>query len=367
MPEGNLALSRVTTRFCLPSCHRPAAPGCPPSAPLAPDERLSVLPRFISARSLPCTDHSDRPRPLLRIGAAAATAAVITGVTVAASAGTALAAPTRTSAPATPAADPRPGIPAAGAPVLQAPALRGTAPLAAPSLDDTALGTSAPLANPAASTTSPGSPFAHTGPPPAPPHRQAARPAARPSASPDTQPSATASPSSTPSASPSAGPSKPYAFYDSVEPQTVPAGAIVGTYSTGAHPIAASTVAGRKQVLWIDTLATDPQGSGALDVEPGCATPSQVPGWVSSRLKAHPGQIAIVYMSLSEWPQVKADVASLPAWMQSRIRWWVADPTGVPHIVPGSQATQWYWGSTYDESMAAPNFDPTLVAGPSTG
>jgi hypothetical protein len=168
------------------------------------------------------------------------------------------------------------------------------------------------------------------------------------------------------SASPSAGPSKPYEFYDSVEPETVPAGAIVATYSTGARPVPASAVAGRKQVLWIDTLATDPGGSGALDVEPGCATPSQVPGWVSSRLKAHPGQVAIVYMSLSEWPQVQAEVASLPASMQSRIRWWVADPTGVPHIVPGSSATQWYWGSTYDESMAAPNFDPDLVAGPNS-
>jgi hypothetical protein len=53
--------------------------------------------------------------------------------------------------------------------------------------------------------------------------------------------------------------------------------------------------------------------------------------------------------------------------MRSRIRWWVADPTGVPHIVPGSSATQWYWGSSYDESMAAPNLDPTLVAGPGSG
>jgi hypothetical protein len=71
-------------------------------------------------------------------------------------------------------------------------------------------------------------------------------------------------------------------------------------------------------------------------------------------------------MSLSEWPQVQADVASLPSWMRSRIRWWVADPTGVPHIVPGSSATQWYWGATYDESMADPNLDPDLVAGPSS-
>jgi hypothetical protein len=201
-------------------------------------------------------------------------------------------------------------------------------------------------------------------------HRAAAqaRPTVSARASASARPSASArkagSARRTASARRSSGPSKPYEFYDSVEPQTVPAGAIVGTYSTGARPVPASTVAGRKQVLWIDTLATDPAGSGALDVEPGCATPSQVPGWVSSRLKAHPDQTAIVYMSLAEWPQVQADVASLPAWMRSRIRWWVADPTGVPHIVPGSSATQWYWGSTYDESMAEPNLQPHLVAGP---
>jgi hypothetical protein len=189
---------------------------------------------------------------------------------------------------------------------------------------------------------------------------------AKPSAAARHQAAAQHNAAARPTASASAAPSKPYEFYDSVEPQAVPAGAIVGTYSTGARPIPASAVAGRKKVLWIDTLATDPAGSGALDVEPGCATPSQVPGWVSSRLRSHPDQVAIVYMSLSEWPQVQADVASLPAWMRSRIRWWVADPTGVPHIVPGSQATQWYWGSTYDESMAVPGFQPDLVAGPSS-
>ena len=47
---------------------------------------------------------------------------------------------------------------------------------------------------------------------------------------------------------------------------------------------------------------------------------------------------------------------ALPHQMQSRIRWWIADPTGVPHIVPGSSATQWYWGSSYDITTAAPRF-----------
>jgi hypothetical protein len=59
---------------------------------------------------------------------------------------------------------------------------------------------------------------------------------------------------------------------------------------------------------------------------------------------------------LSEWPSVQAACATLPASMRSRIRWWIADPTGVPHIVPGSDATQWFWGANYDISTATPRF-----------
>jgi hypothetical protein len=50
----------------------------------------------------------------------------------------------------------------------------------------------------------------------------------------------------------------------------------------------------------------------------------------------------------SEWGAVKAAVDALPARMRSEVRWWIADPTGSPHIVPGANATQWYWGPNYD-------------------
>ncbi len=58
----------------------------------------------------------------------------------------------------------------------------------------------------------------------------------------------------------------------------------------------------------------------------------------------------------SEWGAVKSAVAALPDKMQSHIRWWIADPTGSPHVVPGAAATQWYWGSSYDISTATPRF-----------
>jgi hypothetical protein len=142
-------------------------------------------------------------------------------------------------------------------------------------------------------------------------------------------------------------------MYDSATPQDVPAGQVVATYADGAHPDYPTQVTDAKQVLWIDILGTDPSAN-VLDIEPGCATPSQAPGWVESRLTADPNSVAILYSSISEWSQVQAAVSSLPSSMQSRIRWWIADPTGSPHIVPGSDATQWYWGPNYDISTVLP-------------
>jgi len=108
-------------------------------------------------------------------------------------------------------------------------------------------------------------------------------------------------------------------------------------------------------VLWIDVVGTDP-GANVLDVEPGCVSPSVVPGWVTQRLTARPGALAIIYTTIDEWAAVRSEVAGLPAAMRAQIRWWIADPTGYAHIVPGSDATQWYWGSSYDVSTATPRF-----------
>ena len=148
---------------------------------------------------------------------------------------------------------------------------------------------------------------------------------------------------------------KPFLIYDSVNPQAIPGDPVVATYADGPHPDSPSEVAQFSHVMWVDIDASDPHAD-ALDIEPGCASPSEAAGWVSARLNADPHGVAILYTMISQWSTVKADVSSLPAWMQSRIRWWIADPTGSPHVVPGSQATQWYWGQNYDISTALPGF-----------
>jgi hypothetical protein len=147
----------------------------------------------------------------------------------------------------------------------------------------------------------------------------------------------------------------PYLIYDSVTPTAIPSHHAIATYATGPYAASSADVAGRYTVLWIDTNGSDPHAS-ALDVEPGDATPSMAASWARAKLSANPRSVAIIYTMQSEWPAAQAAIGSLPAQMRSHVRWWIADPTGSPHVLPGANATQWYWGQNYDISTANPGF-----------
>jgi hypothetical protein len=206
------------------------------------------------------------------------------------------------------------------------------------------------------STTAPGRSHAQpsTGSTSAEPAKQGATPAPSKSAAP-------AALGSRQRTSQSAAHAKPYLFYDSLIPSAVPAGSEIATYADGAHPVSPAAVAGRGHVLWIDVTGGDPRAP-VLDVEPGNASPSIVASWVTRRLAAAPSGVAIIYTMRAEWPAAQAAVATLPAAMRARVRWWIADPTGYAHIVPGSDATQWYWGTSYDISTANPDFERARTA-----
>jgi hypothetical protein len=151
-------------------------------------------------------------------------------------------------------------------------------------------------------------------------------------------------------------PSKPYGIYDSISPSSIPAGQPAATYADGPYAVSSHQVTGHGKVLWIDTNGSNPKAASALDVEPGDATPTGAVQWVQQKLSASPDSTAIVYTMQSEWSQVKAAISTLPSGMQSHVKYWVADPTGTPHMVPGASATQWYWGNSYDISTAQPGF-----------
>jgi hypothetical protein len=169
------------------------------------------------------------------------------------------------------------------------------------------------------------------------------------SAVPASAPAAAAKPAA-PAAVPA--PAQPYQVYDSVTPSQIPAGQPVATYADGGYAVNPASVAGRN-VTWIDTNGSDPRAN-VLDVEPGDATPQQAAQWTWAKLHNAAGQIAVIYTYRSDWPATQAAIATLPQAMQHQVRWWIADPTGVPHVVPGAQATQWYWGQNYDISTALP-------------
>jgi hypothetical protein len=152
------------------------------------------------------------------------------------------------------------------------------------------------------------------------------------------------------------GPTRPYLVYDSVTPGSLPSHSDAAVYADGAYAASSSVAHGHHSLLWIDTNGSDPNAN-VLDVEPGDATPSGAATWVSEHLAKQPHSVAIVYTMRSDWSAVQDAVGGLPSWMQGHVRYWIADPTGVPHVVPGSSATQWYWGSSYDISTANPNFE----------
>jgi hypothetical protein len=177
--------------------------------------------------------------------------------------------------------------------------------------------------------------------------------AASPSAATPSQPAVSSQPAAAPAPQPAP---QPYQIYDSVTPSAIPSSSqAVAVYANGNFAASPSQVGHRGLVLWIDTNGSDPNAD-VLDVEPGDATPAQAAAWVAQKLDASPNSVAIVYTMESEWPAVQTAINALPWWMPSHTRYWIADPTGVPHVVPGSQATQWYWGQNYDISTALPNF-----------
>jgi hypothetical protein len=155
-------------------------------------------------------------------------------------------------------------------------------------------------------------------------------------------------------ASPASKPARPYQIYDSVTPSSIPAHHEIATYADGGYAVKPAQVAGKK-VLWIDTRGTDPKAN-ALDVEPGDASPTQAASWTRQKLDTADNSTAIIYTMRSEWPSVRSAINTLPSAMREHVRYWIADPTGVPHVVPGASATQWYWGSNYDITTANPGF-----------
>ena len=148
-------------------------------------------------------------------------------------------------------------------------------------------------------------------------------------------------------------------MYDSTEWWLIPRdAAYIAAYANGNF--AANMDDLRKMfpktwVFMIDVLGNDPD-AGVKDIETGDIRVTSVNNVVMDRHDKHPNDLIRLYMNLSTWPGVKDEVRRLSAPVQKLIRYWTANPFTPPHIVPGSSATQYAWGKSYDTSEILARF-----------
>ncbi len=152
---------------------------------------------------------------------------------------------------------------------------------------------------------------------------------------------------------------KPFTMYDVVEVDKVPVSnpeAVAG-YVGGLYPTFNGLVAKYPHAKHLSIAVNAGERAQALDVEPGDATGSQAPGWLRD------------FYDHSGTPVFYGDEENLLAFEEALRnhgihRWeyfvWKAHYTGVPHIEPGSDATQYEsvesGGHNYDASLCEPYF-----------
>src|SRR5580693_611756 len=121
------------------------------------------------------------------------------------------------------------------------------------------------------------------------------------------------------------------------------------------------------RIYGIDVLGDLPHVASIADVETLDMTADDLRTWIPERLNAGPKDghgdptwLARPYCNLSTWPAVRGVVRGLGPQYRRQVRYWIANPTGIRHIVPGSSATQFFWGSP---SSPGTNYDLSDVGG----
>jgi len=151
--------------------------------------------------------------------------------------------------------------------------------------------------------------------------------------------------------------------YDAITPENIPTTAqMVAGYVDGRYAWSAADWARFPHSVKARIAVFSSTNDGhILDVEAGCSTPANAPGWVVRRRRA--GVDPTVYCSLSAWPSVQAAFAA------ARVdppHWWIAAyPGNGPKLYPGSIAHQYPNPGPVDISVVAdywPGVDPKPVA-----
>jgi len=139
--------------------------------------------------------------------------------------------------------------------------------------------------------------------------------------------------------------------YDAITPTNIPTNAqMVAGYVDGKYAWTAAEWARFPHAVKVRIAVFSSTNDGhVLDVEPGCSTAANAPGWVVRRRKA--GIDPTVYCSLSAWPTVKAAFHNAGV---ADPHWWVAAyPGNGPNLYPGSVAHQYANPGPVDISVVA--------------
>jgi hypothetical protein len=148
-------------------------------------------------------------------------------------------------------------------------------------------------------------------------------------------------------------------FWDSTKIYDIPIGVDgVFYYIDGIYAVSGAEVRARfpDAVLVPIAVFANTNAGLVLDIETGDALPEEAPGWVRMRMAAGIAR-PVLYVNRSNWDIVRLYCTGLP------VDYWLADPTCVEHLVPGTIATQWFWssrcgGGHFDKSLVAENWLP---------
>lgn len=121
-------------------------------------------------------------------------------------------------------------------------------------------------------------------------------------------------------------------MFDSVTPQAIPPNPqIVAAYIDGRYANYTQARALFPAATLLSITVFGNLRANVVDVEYGDATPATAAAGVKA------GLYPTVYCNLSTISAVVAAMDGTP------FQWWAAHPTGTPHLVPGSIATQYAW------------------------
>lgn len=149
-------------------------------------------------------------------------------------------------------------------------------------------------------------------------------------------------------------------MFDSVNIENIPENSPwVAGYVNGIWPTYDSLVKKFPNANHVSITINAYEAADVLDVEKGDAQPDQVITWVKAMREN--GRTPVVYCGPSTMGQIQNEFIKAN---EAEPFFWVADWTGVPHLYPGSVATQWADGSeTYpglakfcDTSLVSPNW-----------